>query len=333
MLNSRLDMKDMGLVDVILGIKISRTSEGIVLSQSHYMDKILDKFNKDDSGMARTPIDTSQRLSKNRGESIFQVGYSRIIRSLMYLMSCARPDIAYIVSKLSRYTSILGVDHWKEKIRILRYLRYTCDYGLHYTRYPTVIEGYSDANWISDIKDSKSTSGFVFTLGALDKCGEEAEWLRHFLEDIPRWSKPVPAIYIHCDSQSTIGSAHSNMYNENQKSLRRARNRETLLKPLSPQANGQVEAVNKTIKYTFKRKLEASKRAWVDELPHVLWAIRTTVKTPTEETPFSMAYGSEAMSPVKIGIPSPGRVMFNEHINDDLLRTSLDLLSEKRDDS
>ena len=88
-------------------------------------------------------------------------------------------------------------------------------------RYLAVLEGYSDANWISDIKDSKSTSGYVFTLGsaavswksskqtciarstmesefiALDKAAEEAEWLGHFVEDIPRWSKPVPAICIH----------------------------------------------------------------------------------------------------------------------------------------
>ena len=47
---------------------------------------------------------------------------------------------------------------------------------------------------------------------ALDKAGE-AEWLRHFLEDIPMWPQPVPAIRIHCDSQSTIGRAQSHIYN------------------------------------------------------------------------------------------------------------------------
>ena len=94
-------------------------------------------------------------------------------------------------------------------IRVLRYLRFTRNIGLNYTRYPAVLEGYCDANWISDTRDSKSTCGYVFTLGgaavswkfskqtyiarstmesefiALDKAGEEAEWLRHFLEDIP----------------------------------------------------------------------------------------------------------------------------------------------------
>ncbi|EXC25034.1 hypothetical protein L484_021905 [Morus notabilis] len=47
---------------------------------------------------------------------------------------------------------------------------------------------------------------------ALDKCGEEAEWLRYFLEDIPDWPKHVPAICIHSDNQSAIGRAHNTMY-------------------------------------------------------------------------------------------------------------------------
>ena len=248
MLNSKFDMKDMGIADVILGVRISKISSGLVLSQSHYIDKILEKFNKSDTNVARTPVDFSLHLSKNKGEGVSQLEYSRIIGSLMYLMSCTRPDIAYAVSRLSRYTSNPGDNHWKAIVRVLRYLRYTRDYGLHYGRYPAVLEGYSDANWISDIKDSKSTSGYVFTLGgaavswksskqtciarstmesefiALDKATEEAEWLRQFVEDIPRWSKPVPAICIHCDSQSAIGRAQSNMYNGKSRHIRRRHN-------------------------------------------------------------------------------------------------------------
>ncbi|GKD25145.1 hypothetical protein Tco_1231359 [Tanacetum coccineum] len=48
---------------------------------------------------------------------------------------------------------------------------------------------------------------------ALDKCREEAEWIRQFVEDIPRWPKPVTAISIHCDSKSAMGRAKSTMYN------------------------------------------------------------------------------------------------------------------------
>ncbi|GJZ87355.1 hypothetical protein Tco_0658965 [Tanacetum coccineum] len=70
-----------------------------------------------------------------------------------------------LISRLSRYTSNPSYGHWKAITRVLHYLRYSRDYGLHYDRHPAVIEGYSDANWISDIKDSRSTSGYVFTLG------------------------------------------------------------------------------------------------------------------------------------------------------------------------
>ena len=47
----------------------------------------------------------------------------------------------------------------------MRYLKVTMDYGVHYTGYPRVLEGYSDSNWISDPDEIKVTSGYVFTLG------------------------------------------------------------------------------------------------------------------------------------------------------------------------
>ena len=156
MLNSRFDTKDMGLTDVILGIKIKKTSEGLILSQSHYVDNILGKFDKDNSDIAKTPVDITLHLSKNKGESVSQVEYSRVISSLMYLMSCTRQDIVYTVNKLSRYTSNLGAMHWQGIMSVLKYLRFTHDYGLHYTRYPAALDGYSDANQISNVKDSKS---------------------------------------------------------------------------------------------------------------------------------------------------------------------------------
>ena len=68
MLNSRFDMKNTGFADVILGIKIKITSNGLILSQSHYVDNILS--DKDDFGIARTPVDVSLHFSKNKGESV-----------------------------------------------------------------------------------------------------------------------------------------------------------------------------------------------------------------------------------------------------------------------
>ena len=82
----------------------------------------------------------------------------------MYVMNCTRQDIACVVSKLSRFTVSPNENHWKAMKHLLGYLRHTQDYALHYTEYPTVLEGYCDANWITGTKDTKSTSGYVFTL-------------------------------------------------------------------------------------------------------------------------------------------------------------------------
>ena len=72
MFNNKFDMKDLGVVDVILGIKISKTSNGLILSQSHYIEKILKKFKQDDSSPMRKPVDVNLHLSKNNGKIISQ---------------------------------------------------------------------------------------------------------------------------------------------------------------------------------------------------------------------------------------------------------------------
>lgn len=80
-----------------------------------------------------------------------------------------------------------------------------------------------------------------------------------------------------------------------------------------------MEAINKAIKYTLKQKLDASKWAWVDELPQVSWVIQTISRIAIREIPFSIAYGAEVMIPVELGLPSPNPILFNK-ISDEELR-------------
>nr|XP_023904956.1 uncharacterized protein LOC112016665 [Quercus suber] len=98
--------------------------------------------------------------------------------------------------------------------------------------------------------------------------------------------------------------------------------------PGHPQANGQTEVTNRTLLKIIKTKLDDAKGAWPEELPNVLWAYRTTARTPTGETPFRLTYGTEAVIPVKVGVTSTRREMYNEEQNDDLLRVDLDGLDE-----
>ncbi|XP_034681909.1 secreted RxLR effector protein 161-like [Vitis riparia] len=111
-----------------------------------------------------TPYDPNSQLKKNREHSIAQIEYAHIIRSLMYLMNCTRPDIAYAVGRLSWYTQNPNRDHWTTVRRVLKYLRGTINYGVCFSGFPSVLEGFSDANYILDSDEMKSTSGYVFIL-------------------------------------------------------------------------------------------------------------------------------------------------------------------------
>ncbi|GJS74160.1 zinc finger, CCHC-type containing protein [Tanacetum coccineum] len=205
-LSSRFSIKDMGEADVILGIRIKHESNGIAISQSHYIKKVLKKFNYSDCTSVSTPLDTCKKLMPNIGLAVSQLEYSRVIGCLMYAMTCTRPDIAFAVGKLSRYTS------------------------------NPVFKGYTDASWISNTEDNSSISGWVFLLGgnviswaskkqtyitgstieskflALAAAGKEAEWLKNLLLEIPLWVKPIAPISIRCDSAATLAKAYSQMY-------------------------------------------------------------------------------------------------------------------------
>ena len=101
--------------------------------------------------------------------------------------------------------------------------------------------------------------------------------------------------------------------------------------PAHPQSNGQAEVTIRTFKAALKTKLEDIKGKWVEYLPEVLWAYRTTCKLATQETPFALAFGTEAVAPVEIGLKSLRIELVSMEHNEEAIRLNLDLLDEKRD--
>ncbi|CAM8917174.1 unnamed protein product [Rhodiola kirilowii] len=110
-------------------------------------------------------MDPSVKLLPNTGEAVSQLEYSQAIGCLMYTMMSTRPDIAYAVGKLSRYTSNPSNLHWEAIKRVLKYLKGTMNYSLVYASFPLFLEGYTDASWITNLEDHSFTSGWVFLLG------------------------------------------------------------------------------------------------------------------------------------------------------------------------
>nr|GFA46936.1 hypothetical protein [Tanacetum cinerariifolium] len=133
--------------------------------------------------MVSTPMDTSEKLMPNNGLAVSQLEYSKVIGCLMYAMTCIRPDIAFVVGKLSRYTSNPDTQHWQA------------------------------IQWASKKKTCIAGSTMEYEFVTLAATGKEAEWLKKFLFEIPLWSKPIAPISIRCDSAATLAKAYSQIYN------------------------------------------------------------------------------------------------------------------------
>jgi hypothetical protein len=166
LLSNNFEIKDLEEADIILNVRLLREDNGgVTLSQSHYMKKVLSRFGFSDCQPAPTPYDPSVLLRKNQRVARGQLRYSQIISSLMYLASATRSDISFAVSKLSRFMSNSGDNHWCARERVMRYLKGIMSYGIHYTMYPKVLEGFCYANWISDADELYAISGYMFFLG------------------------------------------------------------------------------------------------------------------------------------------------------------------------
>ncbi|KAI3815113.1 hypothetical protein L1987_14769 [Smallanthus sonchifolius] len=236
-LSSNFKMKDLGEVDTILGIKVKRTDGQISLSQSHYIEKVLTKFQHLNIKEFNTPFDPAVKLKVNSERAVAQLEYASAIGSMMYATHCTRPDIAFAVSKLSQYTVNPGIEHWEAVGRVLGYLKRTRNFELTYTSSSRILEGYSNASWIDHTSDSKSTSGWIYILAggaiswsskkqtciahstmeaefiALAAAGKEAEWIRDLLTDIRLWDVPMPSIPMYCDSEATLSRIYNAVYN------------------------------------------------------------------------------------------------------------------------
>nr|GEX73417.1 zinc finger, CCHC-type [Tanacetum cinerariifolium] len=187
--------------------------------------------------VVRLPDPKRNTLGEKGIDCIF-VGYAKHSKAYS-----TRPDIAYAIGRLSRFTSNPSRQHWKSITRVFKYLRGTMNYGLSSVGYSSMLEAYSDASWINHVEDSSSTSRWVFLLGrsaiswaskkqtcingftmesefvALAAGGKKAEWLRNVIHEILIWSKPIAPIYIRCDSAPTIARAYSQTYNEKSRHL------------------------------------------------------------------------------------------------------------------
>ncbi|CAM8921011.1 unnamed protein product [Rhodiola kirilowii] len=173
-LSSNFDMKDLGIAKKILGINIVRNKPNkmMFLSQSDYIDKVLKRFNMENSKSAAIPLGGHLVLSKTDCpkteidmKKMALIPYDVAVGSVMYCMFCTRPDLAFGISVLSRFMSNPGETHGNAMQFLLKYLNSTKNLGLVYAPHGNKNElfGYVDSDYASNMDNRKSTIGLFFT--------------------------------------------------------------------------------------------------------------------------------------------------------------------------
>lgn len=178
-INSTLDgleksygVKRIGEAKYILGIQIIRNKDGsIALSQRRYMEDMLERFNMADCTPAEVPMSPSTSLLTQpittTKPSTDARRYRQLLGSLTYAMTGTRPDIAFVISFLGRFSNCATMEHWRACVDVLRYLKGTLDEGLKFGPQgtPLVLSGRTDATWISCPDTSRSVNGYHLNFG------------------------------------------------------------------------------------------------------------------------------------------------------------------------
>ncbi|CAI7857800.1 unnamed protein product [Closterium sp. NIES-54] len=172
-LQKRHTCTDLGELRHYPGLQITkdRAARTITLSQSHMVLQVLQRFKLQHSTVQRTPHAVDHRLTRPFPDKLFEPSgpYTELVGCLMYLMTCARPDLAFPLSILAHFV-VRGRHrplHWTAAVRVAKYLATTSGVGLVLGgRQDVVLTSHCDSSYADDAEMHRSTQGYCFSLGS-----------------------------------------------------------------------------------------------------------------------------------------------------------------------
>ena len=176
-LKGRFKMKDLGNISHFLGIAFKCYEDGSVsMDQKQYLENVLVKFGMNECKPRSTPCELKpSTYYENDDQTIIdEPEYRAIVGSLIYAMTCTRPDLSWVVTKLSQHLSRPTTGDWALLKQVMRYIKGTINYKLNFMKHDKLqLVGYSDADWASSEEDRRSTTGYYF---CLNNVGPAISW-------------------------------------------------------------------------------------------------------------------------------------------------------------
>ncbi|XP_019095143.1 PREDICTED: uncharacterized protein LOC109130225 [Camelina sativa] len=259
-LSSVFQLRDLGTPKFFLGIEIARNDDGISLTQRKYVVDLLEGAGFSDCKPSPIPMKPDVQMtatgwgrrpnSKKPLKQLSEVDtallpdtkqYRRLIGKLQYL-TITRPDISFVVGKLSQYSSAPRKFHLQAVHKILRYLKGTIGQGLFYGKDADFsVRGFTDADWGACLDSRRSVSGFAIFIGqsfvswrskkqqmvsmssadseyrAMSIATKELIWYPYVLKAL-RVPFTLP-VYLYCDNTATIYIASNYVYHERMKHI------------------------------------------------------------------------------------------------------------------
>ncbi|KAK9048876.1 hypothetical protein SSX86_032155 [Deinandra increscens subsp. villosa] len=241
-LSVKFSLKDLGSLSYFLGIEVIPHPLGLLLSQTKYIQDIINRAKMSNCKASSTPIICSEPLTLQGGTPHSSpTDYRTLVGALQYL-SLTRPDIAFTVNRLSQFMHAPSSIHWQALKRLLRYLQGTSHHGfLIRKESPLYLHAFTDADWAGDKDNYRSTTGYIVYLGSnpiswsskrqstLARSSTEAEfravastttevqWLSNLLTELGFKSVTTPTIY--CDNLSATTYSANPVFHSRMKHL------------------------------------------------------------------------------------------------------------------
>ena len=242
-------VSDLGEIKWLLGLEVkhNKAAHTLSISQSAYVDKLVEHFGLNDANTISTPFEPGTTLSTDQSPStprqtanMQNVPYKELVGSVAWSALATRPDISFPSLTLSQFMQNPGRTHWEAGKHVVHYLKGTCDYALNLTDLDEGIIAYVDADWGSQ-HHQHSISGHIVSLAgmpivwgskkqsivmlslteaeyvAMTNTLKDILWLRNLVAEIcAPITTPTP---LHCDNQGAIALTHNNKFHPRMKHI------------------------------------------------------------------------------------------------------------------